>query len=285
MRSDLVYDIGAHRGEDSDYYLKRGFHVICVECDPAHVSFLKTRFEREIGDGRLTLIDRALASEEGTIKFYRNKTVSVWGTTQKAWAERNVAVGTTIEEIFVEAITPAQLFSQYGIPFYLKIDIEGADVCVLHELCQFSEKPSYLSFESEAVSFDRLLAEFKLLRSLGYDCFKLSPQHQVHLQKIPNSSVHGAQIDYAFEKGSSGAFGEDLEGVWLSEKDAVAFYKAIFVQYDLERALKAGVLQGSYKQFLAAYGHHGAWDAWYDTHARHASVPHRPRSLANVAVS
>ena len=45
------------------------------------------------------------------------------------------------------------------------------------------------------------------------------------------------QIDHAFEKGSSGAFGEDLEGVWLSEKDAVAFYKAIFVQYDLERAL------------------------------------------------
>jgi hypothetical protein len=65
MRSDLIYDIGAHRGEDSDYYLKRGFHVICVECDPVHVSFLKTRFEREIGDGRLTLIDRALASEEG----------------------------------------------------------------------------------------------------------------------------------------------------------------------------------------------------------------------------
>jgi hypothetical protein len=45
------------------------------------------------------------------------------------------------KKFFVEAITPAQIFSQYGIPFYLKIDIEGADVCVLQELCQFSEKP------------------------------------------------------------------------------------------------------------------------------------------------
>jgi hypothetical protein len=139
--------------------------------------------------------------------------------------------------------------------------------------CVNSRKsPSYLSFESEAETFDRLLAEFKVLRSLGYDCFKLSPQHQVHLQKIPNSSVHGAQIDYAFEKGR-------ILKEWLSEKDAVGFYKAIFVQCDLERALKAGVLKGSYKQFLAAYGHHGAWDGWYDTHARHSSVPPRKKPV------
>jgi predicted RNA methylase len=61
---DLVYDIGAHRGEDSDYYLKLGFRVICVECDPAHVLFLRERFEREIGEGDLTLIDRAISPEE-----------------------------------------------------------------------------------------------------------------------------------------------------------------------------------------------------------------------------
>ncbi len=28
---DLLYDVGMHKGEDTDYYLKKGFKVIGIE--------------------------------------------------------------------------------------------------------------------------------------------------------------------------------------------------------------------------------------------------------------
>ena len=32
--SDLIYDIGMHEGEDSEFYLLKGFRVVAVEADP-----------------------------------------------------------------------------------------------------------------------------------------------------------------------------------------------------------------------------------------------------------
>jgi FkbM family methyltransferase len=268
MNPDLVYDIGAHRGEDTDYYLRLGFRVVCVECDPAHVLFLKERFQSEIQNGSLTLIDRAISLNSGQVTYYQNKEVSVWGTTEKSFAERNASFGTTIEELSVETVDPKQLFQHHGIPFYLKIDIEGADTIVLQALAAFQQKPPYLSVEAEGRSFEKLTDEFRLLKSLGYNEFKLSPQHYVHLQHVPARPRHGKPVDHVFLRDSSGAFGEDLEGSWLTQTDAIRYYKSIFVQYDLERALRTGLLQGSYKDFLTTYGYE---PVWYDTHARHSS--------------
>lgn len=265
---NLIFDLGAHRGEDSDYYLKLGFNVICVECDPVHLVHLRQKFQREIDEDRLQLVDHAIADRSGPITFYRNLDASVWGTVDPEWAQRNVRLGTRLEEVLVDAITPTELFDRYGIPHYLKVDIEGADSAVLHALSAFTARPPYLSFESEAVSFEKLLNEFQLLDALGYDKFKVSPQHDVQEQRSElfdpvNSSEH------LFLEGSSGAFGEFLKGAWLTQSDAIAYYKAIFVQYQLEYALQSGLLQGSYQAFLAKYDHQSVW---FDTHARHSEM-------------
>ena len=31
---DLIYDVGAHKGENSDFYLRLGFRVVAVEANP-----------------------------------------------------------------------------------------------------------------------------------------------------------------------------------------------------------------------------------------------------------
>jgi FkbM family methyltransferase len=272
-RNDLVFDIGAHLGEDSAYYLSCGFRVVSVECEPEHVKKLRRRFEGELSNGRLTLVEKAIGRRAGPTKFYRNKTVSVFGTMETSWAERNLSKGTEIEEISVDAIIPHDLFATYGIPHFLKIDIEGMDLEVLRALEAFEGRPSYVSIESETISFAKLKEEFVLFQKLGYDEFKLSPQHSVQKMKLPNPSRHGAPSDYRFEEHSSGPFGEDIEGPWLNEREALAEYKGVFILYDLFDALQKGVLQGSYKDFLKVYGHDA--DGWYDTHARHSSVRHR----------
>ena len=269
LEKDLVFDIGAHRGEDSDYYIRRGFRVVCVECDPYHVAFLRRRFVNEIADGRLILIDRAIAERSGSVEFYRNNSNSVWGTADPRWAERNLQAGTEIEQIVVDAIAPEELFRAHGLPHYLKIDIEGSDMLVVNALAQFATRPAYLSLESEAESFDKLRAEFAALSALGYNKFKLSSQQIVPGQRVPGGSPHGKMIDYAFEYGSSGLFGEDLDGPWLEEREAIAHYQAVFVLYHVEDAVDRGVLRGSFQDFAAAYGYESSW---YDTHARHSAL-------------
>ena len=31
--ADLIYDVGMHRGEDTAFYLRKGFRVVAVEAD------------------------------------------------------------------------------------------------------------------------------------------------------------------------------------------------------------------------------------------------------------
>ena len=45
---DLIYDVGMHQGEDTDYYLKKGFRVIAFEAEPNLVASCQKRFEVEI---------------------------------------------------------------------------------------------------------------------------------------------------------------------------------------------------------------------------------------------
>ncbi len=33
-KPDLVFDVGAHKGEDSDFYLNLGYRVVAVEANP-----------------------------------------------------------------------------------------------------------------------------------------------------------------------------------------------------------------------------------------------------------
>jgi 16S rRNA A1518/A1519 N6-dimethyltransferase RsmA/KsgA/DIM1 with predicted DNA glycosylase/AP lyase activity len=49
-QSDLIFDIGLHRGEDTDFYLKKGFRVAAFEVDPNLVAHCRPdsemRFQR-----------------------------------------------------------------------------------------------------------------------------------------------------------------------------------------------------------------------------------------------
>lgn len=42
---DLIFDIGMHNGDDSDYYLKKGFRVIAIEANPTLCALGAARFK------------------------------------------------------------------------------------------------------------------------------------------------------------------------------------------------------------------------------------------------
>jgi hypothetical protein len=44
MTADLLYDVGMNNGDDTAYYLYKGFRVVAVEADPVLVEAARERF-------------------------------------------------------------------------------------------------------------------------------------------------------------------------------------------------------------------------------------------------
>jgi hypothetical protein len=162
----------------------------------------------------------------------------------------------------------AEVFHRYGIPYYLKVDIEGADLVVLETLLRFEGRPQFLSIESEKVDFSRLEAEFRLLADLGYKKFKPVQQQLIPGSLIRTRNLSGDEFNHRFEMDASGPFGDDLLPPWLNYDECLREYKRIFQRYGMfgdssffargkGQRLK-DMLEKLYKRPLAG---------WYDTHA------------------
>lgn len=272
--SDLVYDVGMHKGEDTDYYLKKGFRVIGFEANPDLVLLCKNRFKRELEKGDLTIVEGAIvdkAPEKGEkVTFYKNSN-SVWGTVVLDFAERNERLGTVCDPIEVPSVDFSECLNNYGIPYYLKIDIEGMDVHCLQTLLSFSTRPDFISIESGKRSFESLTEEIDLMIKLGYASFQAVNQAGVKNQSEPEHSTEGRYLNYEFKHGSSGLFGSDLPDDWKSRKELLQVYNKVFRRYHFFGDY--GIFRKTWiTNFLVKALFGFAIPGWYDTHARHGSV-------------
>lgn len=172
----LIFDVGLHRGEDTEFYLKKGYRVVAFEANPSLIELCRSRFAQEIRSEDLNIVGGAIAppTSTGKVKFYVNQNVSVWGTTDIAWVKRNAARGAESSEIEVDQIDMAEMFRGFGVPFYLKIDIEGADGLVLDALKDFKDRPQFISLEANTVDLSEMKRDLQTLCNLGYKQFQLA---------------------------------------------------------------------------------------------------------------
>jgi FkbM family methyltransferase len=245
----LVYDVGMHNGDDTAYYLRRGFRVVAVEPNPALVGTATERFRREIEAGQLTILNVGVAAEEGELPFWVCLTDDRLSALVSAEASRSDAV----REIRVPCRKFRSILDNHGVPYYMKIDIQGNDrLCV--EALDPGEVPRFLSIEF-ALSDAPLVA---LLRRRGFSQFKcISQSHFLPLQVPPVAEARLAQRaerllrtrnilvrvfrrlggrrwiqrqlerlrardGWVFPVGSSGPYGDDLPGRWLSGEELLA---------------------------------------------------------------
>jgi FkbM family methyltransferase len=262
LDTGLIYDVGAHLGEDTDFYLKKGFKVVAIEASPDLAEKLRERFRSNLTDGSLVLVNAAIAESAGEVGFYANQSNSVWGTIRPAWAERNAFEGSPSKLIKVKAITLPEVLSQHGVPYYLKIDIEGADVLCLKGLIEKPDRPKFVSIESEKRSWQALLHEFEMFKRLGYSRFKIVDQDHIDWQKPPNPAAERRYVEHRFERGSSGLFGEELPGKWLTTRQAIRRYRFIFLRFYLFGDF--GILR---RLLRVPRLRKALTPPWYDTHA------------------
>jgi FkbM family methyltransferase len=277
MDRDLVFDIGLHNGDDSAYYLELGYRVVGVEANPLLASQCALRFENEIRQGRMKVINAGVLKDPGEFIFYRNLRDDVWSSFHPERGKK----GGAWEELKIPCVATQQLIVEQGKPFFMKVDIEGADLQTLHSITP-ATAPAYVSLELNCA--DPILER---LIELGYSAFKFvngetyrpTPpifDHQIGwrlLRKIgrlapfvrnaigrlpqrlhPRSEYDPpgkySPIGYPFGPHSSGPFGEQAAGSWLTRAAALRWF---------------GVLKSDYRR--AAKEH----ECWWDVHARHSS--------------
>ena len=276
---DLIYDIGLHLGDDAHFYLLKGYRVVGVEADPQLCDVAAERLRQFVETGQLVIENVAIAEEPGTVTFFRNVMVG-WGTIVPKWNRQNAVRGCPSTEISVQAITLGELVGRHGPAFYMKIDIEGMDRPALASLRGVAEVPLYISIES---SFPRepigkVRDEFDALAALGYDRFKIIRQDTISGQQAPAPALPGESRPFTFGETSSGLFGEETPGEWLSYDEALKAFRAIgrrdWFSGLLHRNMRiAGLYGGTRYKLTGAY----AEFAWYDIHARHSSVTREGR--------
>lgn len=271
----LIYDIGLHAGEDAAFYLRKGFRVIGVDADDAMCCAAAERLARYVRDGRVKIVNVAIAEASGTVTFYKSARPQ-WNTLVPRWRDQNAAFGSTFTESKVEAITLAELVKQHGQPHYIKVDIEGMDALAVRSLLETDVRPTFISIES-AFPRDPTLAsiknELRTLSELGYDRFKIVPQHKVEEQIPPKPSRDGRYVPHRFECGSSGLFGDEAPGHWMILGETVATFRSIVRRSRLPAMLHRRLaLYGLYCRVLERLTGIEPDLGWYDIHATRSRI-------------
>src|SRR5450755_2934941 len=129
-KARLIFDLGMNNGDDCAYYLSKGYAVVAIEANPNLVQRARERFRQEISDRRLVIEWVGIVDQPGSIPFWICDERDVFSSFDATRAGRS---GLKCHSIEVECVTFDTILKKYGIPHYLKIDIEGAEpYCLKH---------------------------------------------------------------------------------------------------------------------------------------------------------
>ncbi len=280
---DLIYDVGLHKGEDSEFYLRKGFRVVAFEADPDLIAFCRGKFKKYLDRGQLKIVEGAIVDPawiragQKKVRFYKNSSDSTWGTVCNNWAERNEGLGTSSTVLDLDAIDFVQAIREHGVPYFMKVDIEGCDLVCIRALREFAKRPTYISIESDKTSFEKIREEIDLLCQLGYASFQAVEQSAIPArQSPPRPPKEGKYVFHNFAWGASGLFGAELDGSWKSRREILHQYRLIRLGYlflgdagIMSRWSFRGAcrLQSWAARIVGSFTH-AAVPGWYDTHAR-----------------
>lgn len=268
----LVYDVGFNNGDDTRLLLSLGYQVVAVEANPVLVKAGEKRFAQEIQDGRLVIAPVALpmdgADNTSDPEFYISHLNDEWssfvfsvGCRSDCWNDNKICAKDRVANhrdykgkhccaslekcdiMKLPTLSCSDLYDRFGMPYMLKLDVEGAETGCMKALQDYPSRPRIVSVEVGPQS-SRLL---KHMLRLGYEEVKI----------VQQSSTHDEGDALGVTSGPLGDLAQDCteEYGWRSLA-AVAESMA---------KKPASLTAGS---FLCNNNEHG----WYDWHFRHPDL-------------
>ena len=174
-RNGVIFDIWCYTGDTTARFLASGNSVVAVDANPENIAAVKEHFKKEIEEKRLSVVETAIGNGLNVTLYISD--FPIWTSTHEEIATRN---GTGTREITVDCHNIEDLFAQYGMPYYCKIDIEQDDIVALNQI-KGRYKPEFISCETECIG-DRPLhdgediAVITALKDIGYKKFCLVMQ-------------------------------------------------------------------------------------------------------------
>ena len=162
---DLVFDVGAHLGDKTASFLALDAEVVAIEPDKRFIKYIEKRFSNKTN---IHLVNKGISAKPEQLLFYRRKTASTSGVVED-WC-KGVDDATTVYEI--QTTTLDLLIEQFGMPKYIKIDVEGFEIAVLQGLSQLVP---LVSFEFHYQQLSRAIECIDLLSKNGKRYFNVTP--------------------------------------------------------------------------------------------------------------
>lgn len=274
---DLIYDVGMHNGDDTAYYLHKGYRVVAIEANPELIAPAERRFAAAISAGRLQIVNVAVAAQHGELDLYVSSSFDMLGSLS---AENAAKLGGSVHAIKVSCRPLGEILDEYSVPYYMKVDIEGADrLCI--DALRPPALPAFVSIEMDHAAGN---ADIARLATLGYQRFQCIRQNdlasvtptnlssQLRLRRLRAGggvmalgvrvirrvlrSTHPARDGaWRFPPGSSGPFGRDLKGQWLDVQQILAVWQAL---HDVDAELATGGVGEWFDIHAALDGSRGA---------------------------
>jgi FkbM family methyltransferase len=165
---DLIFDVGANDGFKTDIFLRLGARVVAVEPDSTNQETLRQKFlTYRLTRKPVVVIGKALSDDESEATMWIDQPGSAKNTLSHKWVEtlRHDDDRFGCHHDFgrrqtIKTTTLDQLIRTYGLPFFIKIDVEGHES---HVLSGLHAAVPYVSFEVN-------LPEF---RSEGKQCVEM----------------------------------------------------------------------------------------------------------------
>ena len=138
---DLCFDVGANFGNRTNIFLTLGAKVIAIEPQDECVEFLRRKYRDKI------IIEQKGVGAEPAIKDFYICDTSVLSTFSEEFKSNGVwgSGDYKLKDVRkIEIVTLDSLISKYGLPSFIKIDVEGYEPEVMKGL---SQKIKMMSFE------------------------------------------------------------------------------------------------------------------------------------------
>jgi FkbM family methyltransferase len=169
----LCFDVGANLGLKTSLFLDAGARVIAIEPQPACVDVLRRDYGHRSG---VTVVASAVGAAEGEAELFLCDQSSTTSSMSRRFISggRFAETSTWRRKIIVPTTTLDALISEYGVPDYCKIDVEGYEANVLAGL---SHPLPLISFEFSREFMDDARACASRLEAIGLSRFDCALNH------------------------------------------------------------------------------------------------------------
>jgi FkbM family methyltransferase len=192
----LVFDVGANVGDVTAVLLDIAAHPVAVEPNPELAKALRRRY-------RVPVECAAVGAEEGEADMHLGRDPG-HSTVSERWHELHMERWS--ETIEVPVTTLDRLIERYGMPQYVKIDVEGYEPQVL---CGLTHQLDVISFEFQRQLPQATSEALERLSHLGDYRFEyLQHTYEEECELQPEEPSSAATVEHMISELPSHAYGD-----------------------------------------------------------------------------